>query len=151
MGFECHPNTLDFPCTCIPTISPTKRVWHFQGVLGSFWDFITIFSFLFIWLSWVINLYEFSEPLHIRYGTQRNVVRQGCTSCIKINFLDGQVLFLRIYSCFDLLKLTKENHGFVNISNGIEAMQKFESFLLWNGTTLCSLHSVLQGYVINQC
>ena len=29
-------------------------------------------------------------------------------------------------------------------------MQKFESFLLWNGTTFCSLHFVLQGYVINQ-
>ena len=39
----------------------------------------------------------------------------------------------------------------MNISNEIGAMQKFESFLLWNGTTLCSLHFVLQGYVINHC
>ena len=107
-----------FPRTCIPTILPTK----------SFRDFITIFSFLLIWLSWVINLYEFSEPLHIRYGTQRNVVRQGCTSCIKINFLDGKVLFLIIHSSFDLRKFAKKNHGFVNFSNGIEAMQKFWKF-----------------------
>ena len=39
----------------------------------------------------------------------------------------------------------KKNHGFV------KAMLKIESFLLWNGTTLCSLHFVLQGYVINHC
>ena len=96
-------------------------------------------------------MYEFSEPLHFRYGTQRNVVRQGCTSCIKINFINGEVLYLGIRYTFDLLKLTKRFHGFVNISNGIEAMEKYESFLLWNGTTLCSLHFVLQGYVINQC
>ena len=44
--------------------------------------------------------------MHICYGTQKNVVRQGCTSCIKINFIDGEVLFLRIQSSFDLLKLT---------------------------------------------
>ena len=81
-------------------------------------------------------------------------MRQGCTSCIKINFINGEVLYLGIRSSttsFDLLKLTKRFHGFVNISNGIEALQKFESFLLWNGTTLCSLHFVLQGYVINRC
>ena len=89
--------------------------------------------------------------MHISSGTQRNVVRQGCTSCIKINFLDGQVLFLGIHSTFDLLKSTKFCHGFENISNEIREMQKFGSFLLWNGTTLCSLHFVLQGYVINQC
>ena len=89
--------------------------------------------------------------MQISYGTQWNVVRQGCTSCIKINFTDGQVLFLGIHSSFDLLKLTRYYQGFVNISNGVRAMQKFESFLLWNGTTLCSLHFVLQGYVINQC
>ena len=45
--------------------------------------------------------------MQISYGTQWNVVRQGCTSCIKINFVDGQVLFLGIHSSFDLLKLTK--------------------------------------------
>ena len=110
-----------------------------------------LFSFLLIWLSWVINLYEFSEPLHIRYGTQRNVVRQGCTSCIKINFINGEVLYLGIHCSFDLLKSTKFCHGFENISNEIREMQKFGSFLLWNGTTLCSLHFVLQGYVINHC
>ena len=60
-------------------------------------------------------------------------MRQGCTSCIKINFLDGQVLFLGIHSTFDLLKLAKYCHGFVIISNGVGAMQKFESSLLWNG------------------
>ena len=89
--------------------------------------------------------------MQIRCGTRRNVVRQGCTSCIKINFVDRQVLFLEIHSSFDLLKLTKFCHGFVNISKGMGAIQKFGSFLLWNGTTLCSLHFVLQGYVINQC
>ena len=57
--------------------------------------------------------------MHICYGTQKNVVRQGCTSCIKINFIDGHVLFSGIHSSFDLLKLTKFCHGFVNISNGI--------------------------------
>ena len=88
--------------------------------------------------------------MQISYGTQWNVVRQGCASCIKINFTDGQVLFLGIYSSFHFLKLTKFCPGFVNISNGVGVMQKFESFLLWNGTTFCSLHFVLQGYVINQ-
>ena len=87
--------------------------------------------------------------MQISYGTQWNVVRQGCTSCIKINFNDGQVLFLGIHSSFDSLKLTKFCHGFVNISNGIGSMQKIGSFLLWNGTTLCSLHFVLKGYIIN--
>ena len=33
----------------------------------------------------------------------------------------------------------------MNISNGIGALQK----VLWNGTTLCSLHFVLKGYIIN--
>ena len=89
--------------------------------------------------------------MQISYGTQWNVVRQGCMSCIKINFNDGQVLFLGIHSSFDLLKLTKFCHGFVNISNGIGTMQKIGSFLLWNGTPLCSLHFLLHGYVINHC
>ena len=57
--------------------------------------------------------------MHICYGTQKNVVRQGCTSCIKINFIYEQVLFSGIHASFDLLKLTKFCHGFVNISNGI--------------------------------
>ena len=78
-------------------------------------------------------------------------MRQGCTSRIKINFINGEVLFLEIHSSFDILQLTKFSHAFVNISNGMGTVQKFESFLLWNGTTLCSLHFVLQGYVINQC
>ena len=69
----------------------------------------------------------------------------GCTSCIKINFTDGEVLFLGIHYGFDLLKLTKFCHGFQNILNGIGVMQKFQSFLLWNGTAVCSLHFVLRG------
>ena len=98
----------------------TFRVfWGASGTSSQF------FPFLLIWLSWVINLYEFSWPLQLRYGTQRNVVRQGCTSCIKINFINGEVLYLGIRYTFDLLKLTKRNHGFLNFSNGIEAMQKF--------------------------
>ena len=131
----------------IPTDSHSifRVFWGASGTSSQF------FSFLLIQLSWVINLFEFFEPLQISYGTQWNVVRQGCTSCIKINFNVGQVLFLGIHSSFDSLKLTKFCHGFVNISNGNVSMQRIGSFLLWNGTTLCSLHFVLQGYVINQC
>ena len=65
------------------------------------------------------GIISFFLPFQICYGTQWNVVRQGCTSCIKINFIDGHVLFSGIHSSFDLLKLTKIFHGFVNISNGI--------------------------------
>ena len=63
--------------------------------------------------------------MQISFGTQWNVVTIGCTSCIKINFTDGAVLFLGIYYNFDLLKLTKFCHGFQNILNGIGVMQKF--------------------------
>ena len=41
--------------------------------------------------------------LQIRYGTQWDVVSIGCTNCIKINFTDGEVLFLGIHYDFDLL------------------------------------------------
>ena len=139
--------SIEYTSYCWSLLTPAVL----SGCFGELQGLHHNFSFLLIWLSWVINLYEFSELLHFRYGTQRNVVRQGCTSCIKINFTDGQVLFLGIHSTFDLLKLAKYCHGFVNISNGVRAMLKFESFLLCNCTTLCSLHFVLQGYVINQC
>ena len=83
IGFECHPNTPIFPVLAYLPFYQLKA----SGTSSQF------FSFLLIWLSWVINKYEFSEPLHFRYGTQRNVVRQGCTSCIKINFINGGVIF----------------------------------------------------------
>ena len=63
-----------------------------------------------------------SGPYHlfpIRYGTEWDVVSIGCTSCIKINFTDGEVLFLGIHYGFDLLELTKFCHGFQNILSGI--------------------------------
>ena len=62
--------------------------------------------------------------MQISFGTQWNVVRKGCTSCVEINFIDEEVLFLGIHSSFHLLKLTKFCHGLVNISNGSEVMQK---------------------------
>ena len=67
------------------------------------------------------------------------------------NELYGHVLFLEIHSTFDLLKVSKFCHGFMSISNEVGVTQKFESFLLWNGTTHGSLHFVLQGFFINQC
>ena len=39
--------------------------------------------------------------MQISYGTQWNVVRQSCTSRIKINFIDGEVLFLGVHSSLD--------------------------------------------------
>ena len=63
-----------------------------------------------------------SGPYHlfpIRYGTEWDVVSIGCTSCIKINFADGVVLFLAVHYgailiywfIFDFEKM-KFCHGF---------------------------------------
>ena len=52
-----------------------------------------------------------------------------------------------LFPNFHLIKLTV----FETFEMKLEWLTKFESFLLWNGTTLCSLHFVLKGWVINPC
>ena len=53
IGFECHPNTPIFPVLAYLPFYQLKA----SGTSSQF------FSFLLIWLSWVINFYEFSELL----------------------------------------------------------------------------------------
>ena len=109
----------------------------FWGASGTLSQFFPFFSFS---CPGLLTYFEFFEPLQISYGTQWNVVRQGCTSCIKINFNDGQVLFLGIHSSFDSLKFTKFCHGFVNISNKIGVMQKV-FFVEWYNSLLTSFRA----------
>ena len=75
----------------------------------------------------------------IKYGTQGNVVSTGCTTCIKLTC--GAIID------FDLTKWMISNY----LKWKLDLVTKFASFLLWNGTTVCSLHFVLDGCVINPC
>ena len=78
-------------------------------------------------------------------------MNRGCTSCIRINFTDGEMIFLGIHYDFYLLKLIKFGQGFQKILDGNWSEMSILKFFLWNGTTAWSLHFVLKGYVINQC
>ena len=70
----------------------------------------------------LINQREFSELVHISYGTEWNVVSRGCTCCIKINFADGVVLFLAVhYGAFWFIE--KKNN---------EILLWFSKHLKWN-------------------
>ena len=94
------------------------------------------------------NLEEFSLPMHIRCGTQWNVVSRGCPSCIKMNFADEEMLFLVVHS--GVIPTKNELNFVMNFKFKVFEMesewrQKFWSFFLWNGTTVCSLHFVLNG------
>ena len=82
---------------CLSTISAIK----FLPFLSSHW-----LSSSFFCLNPFNLLTErsFFEPMQISSGTQWNVVSIGCTSCIKINFTDGEVFWGIHYYNFDVLK-----------------------------------------------
>ena len=65
--------------------------------------------------------------MEIDFGTQWDVASIGCTGCIKINFIDGVVLFLAVH-CGAVLDLLKKRmkfcYGFENIWSGIGVVLK---------------------------
>ena len=68
---------------------------------------------------------------------------------IKINFIDGKVLFFG-NSVFSFAGIKNILTCFCEYFKWNWSDAKIWKFFLWNGTTLCSPHFVLQGYLINR-
>ena len=88
-------------------------------------------------IAWILVWHSVECCEHMMYHLHKVKLCIGRTE----NF----ALFLRFWFWFNVID------DFQIFEVKWVGVAQFESFLLWNGTTVCSLHFVLKGYVVNHC